>query len=109
MKTAANAIPLLNFQDINDFVLENKDRPLEKLKVMKPMPKFNQLMHDLGLFRAHTKSIKVVTEKIAKLDRQLDLGKLISKAMRISYASVCVLKFEFHHFLIYHSIYSDDC
>ena len=87
MKTAANAIPLLNFQDINDFVLENKDRPLEKLKVMKPMPKFNQLMHDLGLFRAHTKSIKVVTEKIAKLDRQLDLGKLILTALRMSYAS----------------------
>ena len=77
----------MNFQDINDFVLENKDRPLEKLKVVKPMPKFNQLMHDLGLFRAHTKSIKVVKEKIAKLDRQLDLGKLILKALRMSYAS----------------------
>ena len=51
------------------------------------MPKFNQLMHDLGLFRAHTKSIKVVKEKIAKLDRQLDLGKLISKALQMSYAS----------------------
>ena len=51
------------------------------------MPKFNQLMHDLGLFRAHTKSIKVVKEKIAKLDRQLDLGKLISGAKLISYAS----------------------
>ena len=84
---AANFMNFLNFQDINDFVLENKDRPLEKLKVVKPMPKFNQLMHDLGLFRAHTKSIKVVKEKIAKLDRQLDLGKLISKAIRMSYAS----------------------
>ena len=91
--------------------MENKDRPLEKLKVVKPMPKFNQLMHDLGLFRAHTKSIKVVKEKIAKLDRQLDLGKLISKALQMSYASFLriILKFDLHNFFIHHTIYSDDC
>ena len=85
--------------------MENKDRPLEKLKVVKPMPKFNQLMHDLGLFRAHTKSIKVVKEKIAKLDRQLDLGKLILTALRMSYYP----EIDLHNFFVYHTIYSDDC
>ena len=52
----------------------NKDLPLGKIKVQKPMPLMNQLMHDLGLFKANTKNEETIKDKISKLDRQFDLG-----------------------------------
>ena len=38
------------------------------------MPLMNQLMHDLGLFKANTKNEETIKDKISKLDRQFDLG-----------------------------------
>ena len=58
----------------NEFVEANKNLPLGKIKVQKPMPLMNQLMHDLGLFKANTKSEETIKDKISKLDRQFDLG-----------------------------------
>ena len=62
------------FQDINEFVEANKDLPLGKIKVQKPMPLMNQLMHDLGLSRANTRSVEKIKNKISELDSQFDLG-----------------------------------
>ena len=65
------------FQDINDFVSENQNKSVDKIKVIKPLPKLNQLMHDLGLFHAHTKSDQVIKKKISDLDHQFDLGMIL--------------------------------
>ena len=63
-------------QDINAFVSENQNKSVDKIKLIKPFPKLNQLMHDLGLLHAHTKSAQVIKKKISDLDQQFDLGML---------------------------------
>ena len=52
----------------------------EKIKVVKPLPKVNQLMHDLGLLNANKANIQTINKKIKDLDRQFDLGKQTVKS-----------------------------
>jgi hypothetical protein len=67
-------IVVFKFQDINDFVSDNQNKSVDKIKVTKPLPKLNQLMQDLGLFHAHTRNAEVIKKKISDLDRQFELS-----------------------------------
>ena len=66
-----------SFQDLNKFISDNKNVPMDvlKLKFSHAHTHLNGLLHDLGVLNANSKSATTIRQKIKELDEQFDLGK----------------------------------